>query len=227
MPGPIYSITPFTLLDYPGKAACIIWFAGCNMRCRYCYNPEIVLGKGREDVTEALAFLRSRRGLLEGVVLSGGECTLHRSIFPLLASIKELGFFAKVDTNGSRPVVMQALVKQGLIDYVALDFKAPEYRYSTVTQSNLFPAFIESLLLLMDAGIPFEVRTTVHCDLMGMEELQAMVASLQNVGYRGNYYIQHFVNNVPVLDRTLGRSSQLVNPERLSTKDIRVVLRRS
>src|SRR5690606_20142894 len=179
------------------------------------------------DVTEALAFLRSRRGLLEGVVLSGGECTLHRSIFPLLASIKELGFFAKVDTNGSRPVVMQALVKQGLIDYVALDFKAPEYRYSTVTQSNLFPAFIESLLLLMDAGIPFEVRTTVHCDLMGMEELQAMVASLQNVGYRGNYYIQHFVNNVPVLDRTLGRSSQLVNPERLSTKDIRVVLRRS
>src|SRR5690606_40031110 len=123
----------------------------------YCYNPEIVLGKGREDVTEALAFLRSRRGLLEGVVLSGGECTLDRSIFPLLASIKAMGFFAKVDTNGSRPVAMQALVKQGLIDYVALDFKAPEYRDSTVTESNLFPAFIESPVFLMDAGIPFEV----------------------------------------------------------------------
>src|SRR5690606_40412849 len=102
MPGPIYTITPFTRLYYPGKAACIIWFAGCNMRSRYCYNPEIVLGKGREDVTEALAFLRSRRGLLEGVLVSGGERTLHRSILPLLASFKESGLCAKVDTNRSR-----------------------------------------------------------------------------------------------------------------------------
>ena len=86
---PIYSITPFTLLDYPHKAACIIWFAGCNMRCLYCYNPDIVLGKGKLSFQEALNFLKTRINLLDGVVLSGGECTSHKNIKVLLQEIKK------------------------------------------------------------------------------------------------------------------------------------------
>ena len=177
------------------------------------------------DIDEAVAFLRSRRGLLDGVVLSGGECTLHRAIFPLLASTKQLGFSAKVDTNGSRPAVLNALIKQGLVDYVALDFKALESRYQPVTRSGLFPAFAESLALLIAGDIPFEVRTTVHSELTSGEDLRMMVAYLQRAGYTGNYYLQHYVNDVPVLDGTLGRSSRQVDPECLSTEDIQVVQR--
>src|SRR5690606_34513305 len=136
---------------FPDKTACILWFAGCNMRCPYCYNPEIVLGKGRIDTDTALDFLRSRKGLLQGVVLSGGECTLHAGIFSLLTAVKKEGFDVKIDTNGSRPGVVQALLEQRLVDYIALDFKATESKYHLMTRSGLFPAFAETLALLNKA----------------------------------------------------------------------------
>ncbi len=224
MSSPIHSISPFTLLDYPGKTACILWFAGCNMRCVYCYNPEIVLGKGHLGLADALKFIRSRRGLLEGVVLSGGECTLHKNIFPLLESVKELGFAVKIDTNGSRPDVLEALARQGLVDYVALDFKALAHRYHAITHSGLFYAFEESLSLLVDIGLPFEVRTTVHSDLIGTADLRAMVDFLQLAGYTGSYYIQHYVNGVPILGM-LGRSIKNENLSTLSTDKIQVKVR--
>ncbi|SEL59825.1 anaerobic ribonucleoside-triphosphate reductase activating protein [Parapedobacter koreensis] len=224
MPTPIYSITPFTLLDYPGKTACILWFAGCNMRCVYCYNPDIVLGKGRIGIPDALRFLRARQGLLQGVVLSGGECTLHADIVSLARTAKEYGFDIKIDTNGSRPGVLAALAKQGLVDYVALDFKALAGRYRAITHSDLFPAFEASLSLLMAAGVPFEVRTTVHSELISVEDLQAMVQFLQQAGYTGSYYLQHYVNGVPVLGM-LGRSVKNKYLSTLFTDSIQVVVR--
>lgn len=224
MAAPIYSITPFTLLDYPGKTACILWFAGCNMRCVYCYNPDIVLGKGRIGTDDALRFLRTRRGLLQGVVLSGGECTLHTGVVTLLEAAKADGFDVKIDTNGSRPKVLEALAKRGLMDYVALDFKALEHRFRAITHSGLFAAFAESLSLLMDAGVPFEVRTTVHSELIDAEDLGAMVEFLQQAGYAGSYYIQHYVNGVPVLG-LLGQSDAYENLPALSTDRIQVVVR--
>ena len=87
---PIYNITPFTLLDYPDKSACIIWYSGCNMRCLYCYNPEIVLGKGSTSFPEAISFLQKRQGLLDAVVFSGGECLLHKNIVAQIKEIKEI-----------------------------------------------------------------------------------------------------------------------------------------
>ncbi|MEC3879500.1 anaerobic ribonucleoside-triphosphate reductase activating protein [Parapedobacter sp. 10938] len=224
MQTPIYSITPFTLLDYPGKTACIFWFAGCNMRCVYCYNPDIVLGKGRMSIAKALEFLRSRRGLLQGVVLSGGECTLHPTIFPLLEAAKGYGFSVKVDTNGSRPTVLKTLIAQQLVDYVALDFKALERRYQPITQSELFLQFAESLALLNRSKVAFEVRTTVHSELITHDDLREMVGFLQEHAYKGTYYIQHYVNGVPVLG-TLGRSLRDENPSALSLGDIQVVER--
>ena len=113
---PIYSITPFTLLDYAHKSACILWFAGCNMRCLYCYNPEIVLGKGSISFEKALGFLRSRKILLDGVVFSGGECLLHKNIIELIAEVKKMGFLVKIDTNGSQPKVLKSLIEKQLID---------------------------------------------------------------------------------------------------------------
>ncbi|GGC27894.1 anaerobic ribonucleoside-triphosphate reductase activating protein [Parapedobacter defluvii] len=224
MPTPIYNITPFTLLDYPGRTACILWFAGCNMRCVYCYNPDIVLGKGRLSIAEALTFLRSRQGLLQGVVLSGGECTLHPTIFPLLETVKEYGFDVKIDTNGSRPRVLEELMTRQLVDYVALDFKALEHRFHAVTKSGLFSEFVESLSLLNRSDVSFEVRTTVHSDLIGLADLQEMVKFLQHVDYRGRYYIQHYVNGVPVLGG-LGRSEKNERLSTLSTDQIQIVIR--
>lgn len=194
------------------------------MRCSYCYNPDIVLGKGRLHTDVALEFLHSRSGLLQGVVLSGGECTLHPDIFPLLRSAKQYGFDVKVDTNGSRPGVLAALAAEGLFDYVALDFKAIEHRYHVITRSSLFSRFAESLSLLNAAGIPFEVRTTVHSDLINEADLHLMVAYLAQSGYEGNYYIKYFVNNVPTLE-SLPRSTNKINANTLSTGRVNVVVR--
>ena len=100
---PIENITPFSLLDFQDLCACIIWFTGCNMRCSYCYNPEIVFGKGKYNFEEAIQFLQKRINLLDGVVLSGGECTLHKELIPFVKEIKNLGFKIKIDTNGTYP----------------------------------------------------------------------------------------------------------------------------
>lgn len=224
MPRPIHSITPFTLLDFPDRVACILWFAGCNMRCVYCYNPEIVLGKGKLGIAETEAFLRARQGLLQGVVFSGGECTSHKSMPALAAMAKQLGYASKVDTNGSRPQVLEGLLGGELLDYVALDFKALPHRYLDITKSQLFAQFEESLSLLLASGIPFEVRTTVHSALIGKDDLAAMADYLRSKGYAGNYYLQYAVNDVRTL-APLPRSVRLDRPETLSTETLRIRVR--
>jgi len=221
---PIYSVTPFTLLDYPHKSACILWFAGCNMRCLYCYNPEIVFGKGTISFEKALQFLKSRINLLEAVVFSGGECMLHKNIIPLIEQVQKMGFLIKIDTNGSKPEVLEELIKKQLIDYVALDFKALPIHFEKITQSNLFLPFEKSLLLLLQSGIPFEVRTTVHSDLISEKELRMMMEYLEKNNYQGNYYIQYFKNDVPTIEK-LGHSFRELEGVSLSTKKIKVHIR--
>ena len=200
MVNPIYNITPFTLLDYPGRTAAIIWFAGCNMRCSYCYNPDIVLGKGKVSYEEALNFLEKRKGLLEAVVLSGGECTLHRDVLPFAKEIKEKGFLLKIDTNGSNPDVLKALIEQGLVDYVAVDFKAPFNKFELITKSSLYNSFIQSLDLLQNSSVQFEVRTTVHSSLLTQNDVEEMCALLQTKNYQGNYYLQYALTGTPTLE---------------------------
>lgn len=221
---PLFNISPFTLLDYPDKVACILWFAGCNMRCQYCYNPEIVLGKGSLTFNEALQFLQSRKRFLDGVVLSGGECTMHRGFVSFIQKIKAMGFAVKIDTNGSNPVILQQLVQAKLVNYIALDFKAMPTRFWEVTQSNLFSKFEETLSYLISSGTAFEVRTTVHSDLIPEKEFIKMVHYLETMRYTGNYYVQHFVNDVPTLV-ALDNSTKELGARDLSTADIRVVYR--
>lgn len=221
---PIYSLTPFTLLDYPHKSACILWFAGCNMRCLYCYNPEIVLGKGSISFEKILSFLHSRKNLLDAVVLSGGECVLHKNIISLIAEVKKMGFLVKIDTNGSSPDIMQKLLNQNQIDYIALDFKAPKSKFQSITQSNLYYSFEKTLDLILKTKVPFEVRTTYHSDLLTEEDLEGMVRFLESKNYVGNYYIQYFKNNVETLSK-LERSNNRIDCEKLSTQNIKLILR--
>ena len=221
---PIYSLTPFTLLDYPHKSACILWFAGCNMRCLYCYNPEIVFGKGTISFEKVLQFLKSRKHLLDAVVFSGGECLLHKKSISFIAEVKKLGFLIKIDTNGSQPEVLEELIKKELIDYVALDFKAMPSTFQKITQSKLFIPFEKSLLLLLQSGSPFEVRTTVHSQLLNKEDILEMISYLENASYTGDYFIQHFVNGATTIEK-LGYSFKELEGENLSTEKIKVHFR--
>ncbi len=196
---PISYITPFTLLDYPHKSACILWYAGCNMRCDYCYNPEVVLGKGTISFEEVLIFLKKRIGLLEGVVFSGGECLLHKTIVAQIRAIKELGFHIKIDTNGSKPDLIAQLLEEKLVDYVALDFKALEDQYQRVTHSDLFSSFETTLQLLLHSHVPFEVRTTYHSELVSADQVKLMLHYLERNGYTGTYYLQAYRNQSETL----------------------------
>lgn len=221
---PIYSLTPFSLLDYPDKMACILWFAGCNMRCLYCYNPEIVYGKGAISFEKIFSFLLSRKNLLDAVVFSGGECMMHKNIIPFVTEIKKLGFLVKIDTNGSSPEVMQKLLFHHLVNYVALDFKAPKSKFKVITKSNLFEPFEKTLDLILKAKIPFEVRTTYHSDLLNEEDLAEMVHFLETKNYIGNYYVQYFRNNVNTIGK-LERSNNKIDCKKLSTPSIKIILR--
>lgn len=196
---PIYNITPFTLLDYPNKSACIFWYAGCNMRCLYCYNPEIVLGKGNITFSEAISFLKIRQGLLDAVVFSGGECLIHKNILDQIKKVKELGFLVKIDTNGSNPNIVKELIDSKLIDYVALDFKATESDFQQITKSDLFLQFEKSFEILQESKVEFEIRTTYHSKLIPDNKLNEMIEYLVAKNYLGNYFIQSFKNNVTTL----------------------------
>lgn len=190
---PIYSVTPFTLLDFPGKTACIVWFSGCNMRCAYCHNPQIVRGKGCRDIGDVLHFLEKRQGLLDGVVLSGGEASVYPGLPDFILRARAMGYKIKLDTNGLRPDILRNFLDDDFIDYVALDYKAPPDKFKKVTGVSKFNDFSETLSLLCEQkNIPFEVRTTVHTALMDEEDIGAIIHDLDDRGYTGTYFVQNF-----------------------------------
>ena len=135
-----------------------------------------------------------------------------------------MGFLVKIDTNGSRPEVLEHALENQLIDYVALDFKAMPVHFEKITQSNLFLPFEKSLHLLIESGLPFEVRTTVHSELIDKNHMQNMIEYLEQQNYHGNYYIQHFVNGANTLEK-LGFSVRELDKENLSTANIKVYFR--
>lgn len=216
---PFYAITPFTMLDYPGQVAAILWVAGCTMRCGYCHNPAIVTGRGRVSEDEAIDFLARRKGKLDGLVLSGDEATNWRGIARFAARAKALDYLVKIDTNGLRPDVAQQLAEARLIDAVALDFKAPRHRFRQVTASTAWRRFVTTLdWLCAQTGIACEVRTTFHSDLIDEEDVLAMAAMLAERGYRGRYWIQQAIagDQRPTLGAL--RQGRGIDRERLKAK---------
>lgn len=204
---PLYDITPFTALDYPDHLAAIFWFSKCNMRCVYCYNKDIVFGEGEISEEEAIAFLQSRIGLLEAVVLSGGEATLYNDLVAFCKKIKQLKFKIKLDTNGLNPEMVQVLVENRLVDYIALDYKVPKEKYFEITKDKHFDNFSKTLNFLIQNQFSFEVRTTVHSDLLRVEEINRIIKDLLKRGYRGTYYLQPFV----FTENTIGKIQEEKN----------------
>lgn len=164
------------------------------MRCLYCYNPNIVNGESRVSKTQLFELLHKRQGLLDAVVISGGEATLYPELLPLCKKIKSLGYKIKLDTNGCRPKIVTTLLNESLLDYVALDFKAPRSSFQQITNSKLrFESFDETLkLLCQQSSISFEVRTTMHTDLLSCDDIKAIQEHLLCCGYNQTHYLQLF-----------------------------------
>jgi pyruvate formate lyase activating enzyme len=181
----ISGLQKMTLLDFPGKVACTVFLQGCNYRCPFCHNSDLLPGKGEELMTsdELIAFLKKRQGLLDGVCISGGEPTLQADLPEFLSEIKARGFAVKLDTNGTNPEMLFGLINDGLVDYVAMDIKNSPEKYALTAGINaecgmqnaeLIERAKESAALLMQGRVDFEFRTTLMRELHTAEDMEAV-----------------------------------------------------
>ena len=202
----IAGLQKMTLLDYPGKVACTVFLQGCNFRCPFCHNSELLSGNEPPLMTdeEFFTFLKKRKGLLDAVCVSGGEPTLQRDLESLLRGIRELGFLIKLDTNGSRPEVLKKLVTENLVDYVAMDIKNSREQYSeTCGLSKMeMESIEESIRFLLSGAVDYEFRTTVVAELHSEGSLLAMGKWLANISLEckpKRLFLQPFVDRDTVI----------------------------
>lgn len=199
----IHGLQKMTLLDYPGKVACTVFLSGCDFRCPFCHNGELVTGTCPPETDDQglLAFLNRRKGLLDGVCVTGGEPLLRPDLPLLLGEIKELGFRVKVDTNGTHPDRLRRLVEEGLVDYVAMDVKnAPERYEETVGVDGLDLARVrESVSFLLEGSVPYEFRTTVVRELHAESDLRSLAEWIAGAEA---WFLQSFIDEESVLGGT-------------------------
>ena len=190
----IFGYQKTTLLDYPEHVAATVFTGGCNFRCPFCHNPELVFGDPKEfamDPQEIFAHLNKRKGILDGVCITGGEPTLQPDLEDFIRQIKDLGYEVKLDTNGFAPKVLQKLLDAHLLDYVAMDLKATKEKYGLAVG---IPALDiskieESVEILLHCNIPYEFRTTV---VKGIHEIEDFEAMAEWIAGCNAYYLQQF-----------------------------------
>jgi len=199
-----------TLIDYPGKIACSVFLIGCNFRCPFCYSPELVLPEKIKHqptipVADFFSFLKKRRKFLEAVVILGGEPTIYPDLDKFLRRIKKLGYLIKLDSNGNNPQMVKSLILKKLVDYVALDIKAPKEKYESVIgrgEERLVKKMVykieETLKILKEAGVDFECRTTVVPGLLSREDILKIARWISP--YCKKYFLQNFINTKPTLN---------------------------
>ena len=189
----IHGLQKMTLVDYPGKVAAILFTGACNFRCPFCQNAALVLHPDTEEVIpddEIFSYLKKRKGLLDGVVVTGGEPTLARDLIDYIKRLKDIGYSVKLDTNGYRPDVMAAAVESG-VDYIAMDIKNSLDKYpGTAGIANFDPSLIErSVEYLSEDRIAYEFRTTVMHELHDEESFRKIAYLARNCH---NYYLQSY-----------------------------------
>ena len=207
----VTGIQKLTLLDYPGVVACTVFTAGCNFRCPFCHNAMLVLPEQIDDECltddEVFGFLKKRRGVLDGVAVTGGETLLHADMPEFLARVKELGYKIKLDTNGSNPELLSEIVKNKLVDRVAMDIKnAPEEYARTIGLKSFDIAPVErSKEMLLRGDIDYEFRTTV---VKGIHTKESLIGAAKWIEGAKEYYLQQFKD-----------SGNLILPDGLSAYD--------
>lgn len=193
----IYGLQKLTLLDYPGKTACTVFTGGCNFRCPFCHNASLVTALEPADAMEPdalFAFLKKRQGILDGVCITGGEPLLDRGTPALIAEIKALGYSVKLDTNGSYPAMLRQLVRDNLVDYVAMDIKNAPDRYAETVglpQADM-DAIRESVAFLKSGAVAHEFRTTVVRELHDTDSIRQIGLWLAG---EERFFLQKFVDS--------------------------------
>ncbi len=203
----IGGLIKLSLIDYPGKTAAVVFCQGCNFRCPYCHNKELVIPAcfgAPIPEQEIISFLVKRQGLLDGVVVSGGEPTLQKDIVAFLRKIKSLGFSVKLDTNGSRPDVLEEVISGEWADFIAMDIKAPLGRYQQLAGVEVEEALIrKSIEMIKGSRIAHQFRTTVVKALVHHEDFPAMRDLVEGTK---SYVLQNFVARENILDPALMKS---------------------
>jgi pyruvate formate lyase activating enzyme len=183
-----------SLIDYPGKISAILFTQGCNFKCPYCHNPELVdpdLFTECQSDEDVFSFLKKRRGKLDAVTITGGEPTLQHDLTTFIKNIKKLGYLIKIDTNGSRPEIVNNLITKKLVDYIAMDVKGPLGKYGTLTRSHVDEDKIrQSIDIIMASGIPYEFRTTVLKSQLDVDDILEIGKLIKNANL---YVLQTFV----------------------------------
>lgn len=213
----IAGLQKHSLIDYPGKVACVVFFAGCNFRCPYCHNADLARGRTIDpmDPDDFWRFLEKRRGFLDGVVVSGGEPTLQEEIWAICREIREMGFSVKLDTNGSRPDVLSKLIADGVLDFIAMDIKTDPQRYVSM---GLFPngdpaCIFESIDRIKGSAIAGEFRTTGVAPFVTEETFPAMLKSIAGAD---RYVLQSFVNRNVLDPEWIERHARALSSEEMA-----------
>lgn len=191
-----------SLLDYPGKICAIVWTVGCNFRCPFCYNLDMVYGKSDTiPADHVLSFLDSRIGKLDAVSITGGEPFLHEDLGDFIKKVKERGFLVKVDTNGTFPDRLEQLLDEKLIDYVSMDVKAPIEKYDRLAGVEVdIDRVKESIKVIMDKAPDYEFKTTMIPGLLEENDVTQIASWIKGAK---RYYLQQFKMDVPVIDQAL------------------------
>jgi len=203
-----------SLLDYPEKVSAIIFTHGCNLRCPYCHNPELVIEKFDKDKSFSeeyvLNFLKSRKGKLDALVITGGEPLIQNDLLPFIKKVKDMGFLIKLDSNGTFPDKLKDFIETGLIDYVAMDVKYPKSGYLKESMIPSIGKKIESSIkIIMDSGLDYEFRTTYVKSLHSLESAEEIGKMIKGAK---NYYIQNFRSG-KTLDPTLTKENSFTTKE--------------
>jgi pyruvate formate lyase activating enzyme len=199
-----------TLIDYPGKIACTVFLFGCNFRCHYCHNPELVNPSPATDTKiftegEIFQFLTDHQRMIEGVCISGGEPTLNADLPDFIRKIKRIGYYSvKLDTNGTNPDMLQKLLDEKIVDYVAMDFKAPLERYMEVTDTYFDIEILKKSVKIVKQFPQYEFRATVLPRLISKDDLLKIAVFLQQHGATNKFTIQQFQNR-KCLDQSFER----------------------
>ena len=197
----IGGLQKLTLLDFPGRCACTVFTVGCNLRCPFCHNAPLVTGQEPALIgeDEILSLLKKRQGVLDGVCFTGGEPLLQPDLAALIREIRALGFAVKLDTNGTLPDRLQALLDEGLLDYVAMDIKNSPERYAeTVGVPGFDVTNIDrSIRILQNGNVPFEFRTTVVKELHTPKDFQQIAEWIAGAE---PYFLQQFVDSGDLIE---------------------------
>jgi pyruvate formate lyase activating enzyme len=202
----IGGIQKTSLLDYPNKISTIVWTTGCNFRCPFCYNKNLVFETAHTiPEKDIFSFLKKRKSLVEGVVVSGGEPLLQKDIVKFITKVKDLGYDCKLDTNGSFPKKLEELLDKKLVDYVSMDVKAPKKKYKTLAGvSAPLPKIEQSIDLIKKRAPSYEFKTTVVPDLLKKEDILKIAQWIQGAE---TYYLQQFKINTPLVSSKLETST--------------------